>query len=77
MSSTAPTGRAMTDTVRCPECHQPARVLDGFTSERASGPVRYLRLQCEGPLSFLVTVDDTDVKSPVVPPARELADGAE
>lgn len=76
MSSTAPTGSAMPDTVPCPECHQAARVLEGFTSERASGPVRYLRLQCEGPLSFLVAVDDKDVKSPVVQAALELADGA-
>src|SRR5947209_3261451 len=44
----------MSDTVPCPECHQPARVLDGFTVQRANGPVRYLRLQCERPPSFLV-----------------------
>jgi hypothetical protein len=50
----------MTNTVPCPECHQPARVLDSFTEEHGSGAIRYLRLQCEGPLSFLVAVEDVN-----------------
>jgi hypothetical protein len=52
--------------VPCPECHQPARVLDSFTKERAGAPVRYLHLQCDGPLSFLVTVEDVDDETPAV-----------
>lgn len=54
----------MSDTVRCPECHRPARVLDRFTLQRASGPVRYLRLQCESPPSFLTTAEDLDDNPP-------------
>ena len=54
----------MSDTVPCPECHQPGRVLDRFTVQRANGPVRYLRLQCDRPPSFLVTVEDLDDNPP-------------
>jgi hypothetical protein len=66
----------MSSTVPCPECHQPAHVLDSFIEERASGPVRYLRLQCDGPLSFLVTVDDVDDETPAMQAALDVHDGA-
>ena len=42
----------MSSTVPCPECHRPARVLDSFTEQQVGGPVRYLRVQCEGALSL-------------------------
>ena len=50
----------MTRTVLCPECHRPARVVDTFTVQRSAGPVEFLRVQCAGTLSFLVTVEEMD-----------------
>jgi hypothetical protein len=66
----------MSDTVPCPECHEPARVLDRFTEERPGASVRYLRLQCQGPLSFLVAVEDVDDEPPRVRAAVDDHDGA-
>ena len=66
----------MSSTVPCPECHRPARVLDSFTEQQVGGPVRYLRLQCEGPLSFIVGVADLDNGTPAAPTALDLHDGA-
>ena len=48
----------MTRTVPCPECRRPARVVDTFTVQRAAGPVTFLRVQCEGTLSFLVNAEE-------------------
>ena len=67
----------MSDTVACPECHQPVRVLDRFTVQRANGPVRYLRLQCERPPSFLVTVEDLDDNPPANPRGEQSLDQAD
>ena len=50
----------MTRTVLCPECRRPARVVDSFTVQRSTGSVRFLRVQCDGPLSFLVNVEEMD-----------------
>ena len=66
----------MSSTILCPECHRPARVIDSFTEERASGSIRYLRLQCEGPLSFLVTVEDVDDEPSAVQAPLDVRDGA-
>ena len=48
----------MTHTVPCPECHRPAQVLDSFTLQRSTGPVRFLRVQCDGSLAFLVNAEE-------------------
>ena len=48
----------MTHTVPCPECHRPAHVLDSFTLQRSAGPVRFLRVQCDGSLAFLVNAEE-------------------
>ena len=48
----------MTYTVPCPECHRPAHVLDSFTLQRSAGPVRFLRVQCDGSLAFLVSAEE-------------------
>ena len=48
----------MTRTVLCPECRRAARVVDSFTVQRSTGSVRFLRVQCDGPLSFLVNVGE-------------------
>ena len=48
----------MTHTVPCPECHRPAHVLDSFTLQRSTGPVRFLRVQCDGSLAFLVNAEE-------------------
>jgi hypothetical protein len=66
----------MSSTVPCPECRRPAHVLDSFTIEVAGAPVRYLRVQCEGPPSFLVTVEDVADESSLVPTVLEDHDGA-
>jgi hypothetical protein len=58
---------AMTRTVPCPECHRPARVLDSFVVRRSAGTLRFLRLQCEGPLSFLVSAEELDGESLQLP----------
>jgi hypothetical protein len=65
----------MSDTVPCPECHQPARVLERFTVEREGVPNRYLRLQCDGPLTFIVALDDVEDET-AVQADLERADGA-
>jgi hypothetical protein len=68
----------MTSTVPCPECHQLAHVLDSFAVPRASSvddTVRSLRVSCDGPLSFLVAVDDVG-GDPVGPAALDVHDGA-
>ena len=67
----------MTRTVPCPERHRPAQVLDSFTLDRATGPVRYLRVQCEGPPPFLVNVEEMDDRhqQPQTDPADPI-DGA-
>jgi hypothetical protein len=66
----------MSSTVPCPECHRPARVLDSFTEQQVGGPVRYLRVQCEGALSFIVSVEDLDAGTPAAPTALDIQDGA-
>ena len=72
----------MSSTVLCPECHRPARVLDSFTEQQGGGtstgggPVRYLRVQCEGALSFIVSVEDLDTGTPAAPTALDIQDGA-
>jgi len=48
----------MTHTVPCPECRRPARVRDTFTLQRSAGPVRFLRVQCDGSLAFLVNAEE-------------------
>jgi hypothetical protein len=48
----------MTRTVLCPECHRPARLVDSFTVQRSTGPVEFFRVQCEGTLSFLISVEE-------------------
>jgi hypothetical protein len=65
----------MSSIVPCPECHRPARVLDSFAEERASGPVRYLRLQCDGPPSFLVTIEDVGDATAAVQAALDVHEG--
>jgi putative ABC transport system permease protein len=56
----------MTRTVLCPECHRPARVVDSFTVQRSTGPAEFLRVQCEGTLSFLVSVEEMDGEDAVI-----------
>jgi hypothetical protein len=65
---------AMTRTVPCPECHRPARVVDSFTVQRATGPVTFLRVQCDGTLSFLVNAEEMAVEDqqPPAGPAGPL-----
>jgi hypothetical protein len=66
----------MTRTVSCPECHRPAHVVERFTLESPRGPISYLRVQCEGPLSFLVSAEEVD-ESPQPPGTQSaLVDGA-
>ena len=48
----------MTQTGPCPECRGPAHVLDSFTLQRSTGPVRFLRVQCDGSLAFLVNAEE-------------------
>jgi hypothetical protein len=36
----------------------------------------YLRLQCEGPLSFIVSVEDLDSGTPAAPTALDVHEGA-
>jgi len=60
----------MTRTVPCPECHRPANLLDSFTLQRRTGPVRYLRVQCEGPLSFLVSMEEMSSVNAQLPTDR-------
>lgn len=50
----------VTTTVPCPECRRPAIVLDRFWSAGTNGPVGYLRIRCDGLLSFLVAADEID-----------------
>ncbi|MGH3612928.1 MAG: hypothetical protein ACRDRK_10110 [Pseudonocardia sp.] len=50
----------MTNTVTCPECHRPATVIDRFTLVGAAEPVEYLRIQCDGPLSFLASAAEIE-----------------
>jgi hypothetical protein len=38
--------------------------------------VRYLRVQCEGALSFIVSVEDLDAGTPAAPTALDIQDGA-
>jgi hypothetical protein len=57
----------MTHTVICPECHLPAHVVDTFTVQRPTGPATFLRVQCEGPLSFLISADEIDSDSRSLP----------
>jgi hypothetical protein len=33
-------------------------VLDSFTLQRSTGPVRFLRVQCDGSLAFLVNAEE-------------------
>ncbi|MGH3567129.1 MAG: hypothetical protein ACRDRH_14080 [Pseudonocardia sp.] len=55
----------MTHTVTCPECRRPATVLDRFTLAGADGPVEYLRIRCDGPLSFLASAAEIEQIRPV------------
>jgi hypothetical protein len=34
--------------------------VDSFTVQRSTGSVRFFRVQCDGPLSFLVNVEEMD-----------------
>jgi hypothetical protein len=64
----------MTRIVPCPECHRPAHVLDSFVLQRPTGPVGDLRVQCEGPLSFLVSVEEmSNLGEKCQPPASTMA----
>lgn len=55
----------MTNTVTCPECHRPATVVDRFTLAGADGPIMYLRIRCDGPLSFLASAAEIEQARPV------------
>lgn len=57
----------MTSTVACPECHRPATVIDRFSLAGTNGPVEYLRLRCDGLLSFLAPADEVLRRSPSAP----------
>jgi hypothetical protein len=43
--------------VGCPECHQPAEVLDRFALESTDGPVEHVRLGCLARHHFLMPVE--------------------
>jgi hypothetical protein len=43
--------------VGCPECNQPAEVLDRFALESTDGPVEHVRLCCLARHHFLVPAE--------------------
>jgi len=34
--------------VACPTCHEPAEILDRFTLGSTEGPLRHLKIRCDG-----------------------------
>lgn len=47
----------MSGLVACPECHQPAHVLDRFALASTDGPLEHVKVRCRGGHWFTLPAD--------------------
>lgn len=61
----AETSTSSWSTVTCPECGQPAEIIDRFTLSSTSGPVLHLQIGCAARHHFTLPAEHTDLVASV------------